>query len=187
MNLPERLLIETPRVIMRRLEKEDLPALFALNSDEEVVRYTPHEAWKTQEDAQAWFGRVLSNRESGAALQLAVILREDSRPVGTMVLFHFNEGAGSAEIGYSLLRELWGKGLAKEAVNAFVEYCFETLGLKRLEAQIDPRNPASAKVLTAAGFTKEGHQRRNFYAKGEVSDTGLYGLLRDDPRPVPGR
>jgi RimJ/RimL family protein N-acetyltransferase len=184
MKLPENPRIETKRLILRLIQKDDLPALFAVNGDDEVVRYTPHVSWKTPADGEAWFGRVTANQASGAALQFVIAPRGGGQAIGTMVMFRFNEPVGSAEVGYSLAREHWGKGLAKEALAAFVEFGFTTMGLKRLEAQIDPRNPASAKVLERAGFKHEGHQRRNFFAKGEFSDTGLYGMLREDPHPL---
>lgn len=186
MKLPDRPVIETKRLLLRSLEKEDLPALFALNGDEEVMRYTPHGPWKTSADGEAWFERVRANREKGEAVEFVIALRDSGRPIGTMCLFRFNLPVGSAEIGYLLMREHWGKGLMKEAVAALVEFGFETMELKRIEAQLDPRNEASARVLVRAGFKSEGHQRRNFFAKGEFSDTGLYGMLREDPRPSPG-
>jgi ribosomal-protein-alanine N-acetyltransferase len=184
MKLPDNPLIETKRLILRLITKDDLPALFAVNGDDEVGRYTPHVSWKTSADGEAWFGRVTDNHAKGAALQFVIAPRGGGEAIGTMVLFRFNEPVGSAEIGYSLAREHWGKGFAKEAIAAFVEFGFETMGLKRLDAQIDPRNAASGKVLERAGFKLEGLQRRNFFAKGEFSDTGLYGMLREDPRPL---
>lgn len=174
--------IETKRLILRPLVKDDLPALFALNGDEEVMRYTPHGPWQTPADGEAWFERVKANREKGEAVEFVIVLRDGGRPIGTMCLFRFNEPVGSAEIGYLLVREHWGKGLMKEAVAALVEFGFELMELKRIEAQLDPRNEASAKVLERTGFSREGHQRRNFFAKGEYSDTWLYGMLREDAR-----
>lgn len=182
MKLPEHSIVETKRLLLRPLEKGDLPALFALNGDEEVMRYTPHGPWKTPADGETWFERVRANREKGEAVEFVIVLRDGGRPIGTMFLFRFNEPVGSAEIGYLLVREHWGKGLMKEAVAALVEFGFETMELTRIEAQLDPRNEASARVLERAGFSREGHQRRNFFAKGEFSDTWLYGMLREDPR-----
>ena len=67
-----------------------------------------------------------------------------------------------------------------EALDAFITYAFETLDLNRLEADIDPRNHASAKTLERLGFQQEGHLRERWIVSGEVSDTWLYGLLRRD-------
>lgn len=186
MKIPASPLIETPRLTMRLVEKTDLPAIMSVNGDPEVMRYTPHPGWKSLEDGEAWWGRALAVREAGEGLQLVIVRREDGRVIGTMVLFHFHEPTGKAEIGYALAKDCWGQGYAKEAVRAAVEFAFEECGALRLEAQIDPRNGASARVLEAAGFAHEGHQRRNFFAKGEISDTGLYGLLREDRRPGKG-
>ena len=182
MNKIDNPVIDTPRLTMRLIEKSDLPDLFAVNGNEEVIRYTPHPAWKTPADGEAWFERVMKNRASGEAIQFVIVLRETGRVIGIMVIFKFEEPTGQAEIGYSIAKEFWGKGLVTEALKAFVDFAFEKMGLKRLEGLLDPRNEASAKVLLKVGFKHEGHQRRNFHAKGETSDTGLYGLLREDPR-----
>lgn len=183
MKLPDQPIIETKRLILRLLEKDDLPALFAVNGDDEVFRYSPRESWKTPADGEAWLARVMAHRESGATMQFVIVLRDGGSPIGTLAVFHFEESVGSAEIGYVLGREHWGKGLMKEALAAFVEFAFKTLRLKRLEAELDPRNAASVKVLERVGFTREGLRRRNYLQKGEVTDTGLYGMLSQDPRP----
>jgi RimJ/RimL family protein N-acetyltransferase len=65
-----------------------------------------------------------------------------------------------------------------EALQEVLRYAFETLDLNRLEADIDPRNLASARTLERLGFQKEGHLRERWIVSGEVSDTWLYGLLR---------
>jgi len=184
---PEQPVIETKRLVLRLLEKGDLPALFAVNGDDEVFRYSPRESWKTPADGEAWFARVMAHRESGATMQFVIVLRDGGRPIGTLAVFHFEESVGSAEIGYVLGREHWGKGLMKEALDGFVEFAFAALELKRLEAELDPRNEASVKVLERVGFTNEGRRRRNYFAKGEVTDTGLYGMLSQDPRPGSNR
>jgi len=65
-----------------------------------------------------------------------------------------------------------------EALQALLRYAFQTLDLNRLEADIDPRNVASARTLERLGFQKEGHLRERWIVNGEISDTRLYGLLR---------
>jgi ribosomal-protein-alanine N-acetyltransferase len=183
MKPPETPVIETKRLVLRLIEKGDLPALFAVNGDDEVFRWSPRESWKTPADGEAWFSRIMAHRESGATIQFVIVLRDGGRPVGTLAVFHFEESVGSAEIGYVLGREHWGKGLMKEALAAFVQFAFEALGLKRLEAELDPRNEASAKVLERVGFTREGLRRGNYLQKGEITDTALYCMLSRDPRP----
>lgn len=183
MKLPKRPVITTNRLILRLVEKGDLPSLFEVNRDDEVFRYSPRESWKTPADGKAWFSRIMAYRKSGTTIQFVIVLRDGGRPIGTLAVFHFEESVGSAEVGYVLGRDHWGKGLMKEALAAFVEFAFGRLKLKRLEAEFDPRNLASAKVLERVGFSREGLRRRNYFSKGEVTDTGLYGMLSGDPRP----
>ena len=183
MKLPKRPTIVTNRLILRLVEKVNLPALYAVNGDEKVFRYSPREHWESPADGEAWFSRIMAHRKNGTTMQFVIVLRDGGCPIGTLAVFHFEESVGSAEIGYVLGREHWGKGLMKEALFAFVKFAFGALKLKRLEAELDPRNKASAKVLERVGFSHEGHRRRNYFSKGEVTDTGLYGMLSGDPRP----
>jgi len=67
-----------------------------------------------------------------------------------------------------------------EAMQALLGYAFQALNLNRLEADIDPRNLASAKTLERLGFQKEGHLRERWIVNDEISDTALYGLLHRD-------
>jgi len=75
-------------------------------------------------------------------------------------------------------RKHWGAGYMLEAMRGLVRFAFEEMQLRRLEAEIDPRNAASAKLLERLGFVREGLLRQRWDLKGEVTDSGLYGLLR---------
>ena len=67
-----------------------------------------------------------------------------------------------------------------EALLALLHLAFTDLQLKRIEADIDPRNVASARSLERLGFAKEGLLRERWIVEGEVSDSALYGLLHSD-------
>ena len=96
------------------------------------------------------------------ALQLGIERRADHTLVGTCSLFHFHVASRRAEIGYALGRPYWGAGYMLEALQALLHYAFQTLDLNRLEADIDPRNPASARTLERLGFQKEGYLRERW-------------------------
>ena len=68
----------------------------------------------------------------------------------------------------------------QEALRALIAYGFGTLNLNRIEADVDPRNAASAKTLERQGFLKEGYLRERWIVGDEVSDSALYGLLQRD-------
>src|SRR5437764_2715945 len=79
----------------------------------------------------------------------------------------------TAEFGYWLAEEFWGRGIMSEVVLAFVDYCFKEFSLNRLFAMPHSSNPASARVLEKAGFVLEGRLRKNVVKDGQV----LYSLV----------
>lgn len=67
---------------------------------------------------------------------------------------------------------------ATEALKALVSYAFEVMGLRRLEADVYPRNAASIRTLERLGFQREGFLRERWHVNGEIQDAIFYGLLR---------
>ncbi|WP_027803907.1 GNAT family N-acetyltransferase, partial [Paraburkholderia dilworthii] len=106
-----------------------------------------------------------------------------SELLGTCMLFHADEQCQRAEIGFSLQRVHWRNGYMNEAASALIEHAFGTLNLRRIEADIDPRNVASARLLERLGFVREVLLRDRWIVGDEVSDSALYGLLERD-RPA---
>jgi [ribosomal protein S5]-alanine N-acetyltransferase len=182
------LLITTPRLTLRPLTDTDADDLFAIFGDPRVMRYWSTPVWTDR--AQA-LRMVASDRESLAErrdLRVGLVRRDSGRVVGTASLFKIDASNRRAEIGYALALEHQGSGLMSEALNTLVDLAFdhtpgapfEDLLLHRLEADIDPRNAASAASLTRLGFQLEGTLRERWQVGGEISDSGLYGLLRPD-------
>lgn len=174
----ESLPILTDRLVLRFLNEADLPALYAMFSDPVVTRYLSWPVWTDLSQAQQMLLDTQEGYRTGSGLQLGIERIADRVLVGTCSLFHFHIASRRAEIGYVLGRPYWGSGYMLEALQALVHYAFQTLDLNRLEADIDPRNQASAETLGRLGFQKEGHLRERWIVNGEISDTWLYGLLR---------
>jgi RimJ/RimL family protein N-acetyltransferase len=84
----------------------------------------------------------------------------------------------SAEIGYWLGEEYWGRGIVSAAVGAVTAYGFRELDLLRVFAVPFARNPASLRVLEHAGYQREGFMRRSAIKDGEVLDQYLYAAVR---------
>lgn len=170
--------LETPRLVLRPFRHADAADLFAVFCDPEVFRYTPVGGWKHVDEAHQRIARDVTMMAAGDYLRLAVERREDARVVGEVLLFNFAKESRRAELGYALARDAWGCGYAGEALPQLVGHAFKELDLNRLEAIIDPRNAASARVLERLGFAHEGTQRERYVTRGETSDGRLYGLLR---------
>lgn len=111
---------------------------------------------------------------------MALVVERDGRVVGDVALWLTGESERLAEIGWVLAPASAGQGLAAEAAAAVIDAAFAD-GLHRIEAQMDARNDASARLCERLGLTREAHLRQNWW-EGEWTDTLVYGLLATDPR-----
>jgi len=174
--------IETPRLRLRAHRESDLEPYFALHADPAVMRYWSCPAWTSIDQARDRLAEVIGHRDAGQALCWAVADRGDDRLIGSIVLFAINREQGRAETGYALSSGHWGRGLAQEAMAPVLEHAFDVLGLRRIEADIDPRNAGSCRLVERMGFIREGLLRDRWCVGGEVSDSAIYGLLAADWR-----
>jgi RimJ/RimL family protein N-acetyltransferase len=175
--------IESQRLLLRLVRETDIPELMSINGDEEVTRFLPYATWKSLEDGKAWFDRVRALSAAGATLQFVVVERPSGRVIGTCLLFRYDKGSARAELGYVMGRADWRKGLTHEALAALITYAFDTYELRRIEAEVNPRNIASSQLVRKLGFACEGLLRKRWFVKGESYDTNIYGLLREEWRP----
>jgi RimJ/RimL family protein N-acetyltransferase len=155
--------------------------VYALFSDPAVVRYWSFPAWTELAQADE-FMRPLLEGADDTMLPWVVADRGSDRMVGTATIFAVHKAQRRAEIGYTLLREHWGHGLAREAVTHALVYGFEELGLRRFEADIDPRNAPSIALVERLGFQREGYMRERWLVAGEVCDSAMFGLLERELR-----
>lgn len=170
--------LNTERLTLRWLTETDIPALFAIFSDPAVMRYWSRPPLAELAEAEELLARVVTGYQTGTMLQLGIERTEASGVIGTCTLFSFAFPSRRAELGYALGQAFWGMGYMNEALRTFVAYAFHTFDLHRLEADIDPRNTASAKTLERLGFQQEGYLRERWIVNDEISDTAFYGLLR---------
>jgi RimJ/RimL family protein N-acetyltransferase len=167
----------TPRLTLRPLAAADAAAIFAIFSHPEVMRYWSSPPYTDVAQAHTMVLNCQAGWETGDYLTLGIERRSDAALLGTCTLFSFSATSRRAEMGYALGRPYWGAGYMHEALTALVAYAFTTLDLHRLEADIDPRNTASARTLERLGFRYEGLGRERWIVEGEISDTAWYGLL----------
>jgi ribosomal-protein-alanine N-acetyltransferase len=174
---PDSPTLRTARLRLRPLRDGDAAALLAIFSDPRVMRYWSTPPWAGLEQAQAFIERSRDAMLTGDALRLGIERQGDTALIGQCTLFDIVAPSRRAEIGFSMAAEAWGHGFMHEALSALLEHGFGALNLHRIEADIDPRNAASARCLERLGFRREGLLRERWIVVGEVSDSALYGLL----------
>lgn len=172
--------LTTERLALRWMTADDAPALYAMFRDPEVTRYWSTPPWTDIAQAHAFIEQSLADCAGGTGLRFAITLRETDEFIGSIKLYDFFDQNRRCDIGYALLPSHWGKGYLAEAMTALLDYAFLDLNLNRIEADIDPRNDASARLLERMAFQKEGYMRERWIVNGEVCDTAFYGLLKRD-------
>jgi len=170
--------LRTDRLLLRPLRESDADVLLEIFSDPKVMRFWGTVAWSSRDEAVERIAKDAKRLEEGTDLRLGLERLADATFLGTCTLFDFNAQCRRAEIGYCLASAVWGQGYMHEALTSLIQYGFEQLDLNRIEADIDPRNEASARSLERLGFRREGLLRERWIVGTEVSDTALYGLLR---------
>jgi ribosomal-protein-alanine N-acetyltransferase len=172
--------LRTQRLLLRPLREADASELFSIFSDPRVMRYWSSPAWDSIDVAREKISCDLKAMATGEYLQLGIERLEDAQLLGKCALFNFVAQSKRADVGYGIACDSWGHGVMQEALRALLGFGFSELGLNRVEADIDPRNLRSAKLLERLGFKQEGYLRERWIVGEEVSDSAVFGLLRRD-------
>ena len=169
-------------VRLRCLGDDDVDALFGIFGDPEVMRYWSSPTLASRDDAAQLLAQIRDLFARHELYQWGVARHEDDRLVGTCTLAGLDAGNRRAEIGFALGRDAWGHGYMTHAATALLDYAFTELRLHRIEADVDPDNAASVRLLERLGFVREGRLRERWLVHGRPQDSLLMGLLATDPR-----
>ncbi|GLW16653.1 N-acetyltransferase [Streptomyces sp. NBRC 13847] len=171
--------IRTARLDLRPVTHDDLAAIHAYQRLPEVCRYLywgPFDEAGSRASVAAKAART-TLRASGDVLQFAVVVRASGVLVGDVTFVWKSREHRQGGIGYVFHPDHAGRGYATEASRALLRLGFEELGLHRVQAELDGRNTASARVLERLGMRREGHLRENEFLDGEWADEVVYAML----------
>jgi len=151
--------LETERLILRDFTMADWDALNALLSDPEVVRFMHFVRWD-EAQRRAWLAQIVEEAQDPRreSYNWAIHLHADGALIGWFGIGESDHTIGTyeREYGYALKREFWGQGYMPEATRAIIGYEFTTLRTRRIIAECDTRNAASARVMQKCGMTYQG-------------------------------
>ncbi len=132
----------------------------------------------TVQDGKDYISAMLSADENGT---FAFAITVDNIVIGSIGIFRQgNIHRQTAELGYYIAEEYWGKGIMTEAVRQICKYVFSESDIIRIYAEPFSYNAASCRVLEKAGFQCEGTLRSNAVKNGKVIDMKMYSLLREE-------
>ncbi len=175
--------LETDRLILRRFREGDAEAMFHNWANDPAV--TKFLRWPTHTDPETsravlrdWVARYAGNDY----YHWAVVPKADSldEPIGAIGAVEQNERLGSIQIGYCIGRRWWRQGVASEAFAGIIPFFFDVVKANRIEAQHDPNNPNSGKVMAKCGLRFEGTLRQADYSNQGIVDAARYALLASD-------
>lgn len=147
-------ILETERLLLRELTREDFDALLAIWGDAETMLYYP-QAY-SREMLEAALQRQFNSYANNGYGLWAMILKREQKLIGDCGFLHQEvDGVLELEVGYHVNRQYWGQGFAPEAAQACFEYGFHTLGRQRMISMIRPENLPSRRVAEKNGLRIE--------------------------------
>ncbi len=179
---PMQLRLETPRLILRSFEDQDLLPFFQYRSDPEVALYQGWPWPYTREMAADFVNEMKSHRPGipGDWFQLAVILKAKGEMIGDCGFHRLFEDPRQTEIGFTLAKLYQRQGYGYEMTRRLLDYLFNGLGLHRVRANCDPQNKSSVKLLEKLGMRHEGRFIQSLWYKGAWADEDWYAILEQE-------
>jgi RimJ/RimL family protein N-acetyltransferase len=171
--------MHTERLTLRPFEEGDLQALYAMQSDDEVVRYLYHDV-RSLDEVRSSLARKMAGvsvATEGDGVTAAVALRDTGELVADISLWLLSEGHAQGEVGFVVHPAHQRKGYATEATRPMLDFAFSTMGLHRVCGRLEARNIASARVFEKLGMRREAHLVENEWVKGEWQSELVYAML----------
>lgn len=162
--------IRTRRLTLRTARPDDLEGMHAVLSDPRATLWWSTPPHETLEQTAAWLDAMIAN----GADHPDFVVERDGRVIGKAGFFRL------PDVGYILHPDVWGQGLAAEAVGAAIDHVFATRDIEILTADVDPENAASIRLLERLGFVRTGFAERTWNVGGVWKDSFFYALSRAD-------
>jgi len=172
--------LETERLLLRKVTLEDVEDIFAYGSKEEVTKYVTWDRHRSLADTEEFVRFVLNQYENNKVSPWGIEYKENGRLIGTIDFVSWQPKHHTAEIGYVVSPDYWGKGIGTEAAKKVIEFGFENMDLVRIQARCFIANIGSSRVMEKAGMSFEGISRKVAFIKGEHHDLKVYSILRDE-------
>lgn len=184
MPFSQELIIETERLILRPLRLSDVDDLYEYQSHPEIVRYIP---WpeRTREQVIEALEKHAPNskselKEDGDYILLAWELKDSGKVIGQSNAGYESSRDQLADIGWVTHQDFQRQGFAFEATKALMAHIFSSSPVHRIIANIDTRNPESAKLAEKLGMRREGEFKDSEFFKGDWCSMWLYAILKEE-------
>ena len=174
--------LETERLILRRCVAEDAGARFRnWAGDPEVTKYMTWPTHSSEEVSAMVIEDWQKQCEKPDCYLWMIVPKELGEAIGSMsVVEPIDDKIQAAEIGYCIGRRWWHQGITSEALSRVMNFLFDEVGVQRIEARHDPRNPHSGAVMRKCGMKYEGTHRCADWNNQGICDAAIYAQLKDE-------
>jgi len=167
--------IETERLLLRKILNDDAGDIFILRTNEDAMKYISKPKMKSIDDAIKLIEVMNTIKER---IQWGITIKKENKIIGTIGYHRIEKENYRAEIGYMIAPQYWNTGLMSEALFEVIDYGFNQMNLHSIEAIINPGNIVSKKILQKFNFIKEGYFKENYFFEGKFLDSEVYSLVR---------
>ncbi|MEL6866718.1 MAG: GNAT family N-acetyltransferase [Bacteroidota bacterium] len=172
--------LESKRLYYRAFEPSDAPQMLAIRSNAQVMRYMDTTPFKSEEEALQMIQRIQQKFQEQKGINWVLMEKNSQAFIGYFGFWRIQQAHCRGEIGYALLPDFWARGYMKEAMNTLIRFGFDQLWLHSIEANVNPANQRSIRLLERTGFVKEAYYRENYLYNNQFLDSVIYGLLERD-------
>ena len=169
--------LATERLILREIRPEDVMEVFEIRATKDVMKYFGKEPLKSITEAEELIKMTTDGFINKEGIRWGITLKGTDKLIGSGGIWRILKPHLRGEIGYELSPMHWQKGIMTEAIAEMVRFSFDKMNLHTIEANLDPANIASIKLLEKSGFVKEGHIRESYYQNGAFTDTAVYSII----------
>jgi len=170
--------IETERLVLREITRKDADDLLVLRTDVDAMKFIDRPRPKSIDDIHQLVKKIRDGIRNNTAIGWGMTLKTSPKVIGTIGFHRIDLENYRAEIGYMMMPSLWGKGLMSEAIEKVIEYGFDVIKLHSIEANVNPSNNNSIKILKKFKFNKEAYFKENYYFNGKFLDSEIYSLVK---------
>ncbi len=169
--------ITTERLVLRRIGSGDINEIYEMRRNDTIMKYICRPKPESTDEIVQLIDKINKLLDGNDGIAWAMTLKGDDKMMGHISFHVIYKENYRAEVGYMMSPEYYGKGLMDEALKAVLHYGFNTMGLHSVEADIDPENTASRKLVERNNFKQEAYFKEDKFWEGKFLDTMIYSLI----------
>ncbi|MBS1636857.1 MAG: GNAT family N-acetyltransferase [Bacteroidetes bacterium] len=172
--------LTTDRLILRKIDERDVADIFDIRSNPEAMQYIDRPIAADENDALRLIRIITEGLEKNESITWGICMKDQPKLIGTIGFWRIQPEHFRAEIGYILHPDFHRLGIMQEAMQPVIDYAFDDMNLHSIEANINPANAASQKLLEKNHFVREAYFKENYFFNGHFTDTAIYSLLNSN-------